>query len=214
MALSFGNVNIGRALPTTQTTYASGCGAGTATNPIATTAPTGALSTTLSYDGYGNTATTKDPEGTAGNAAHLGCAGPNTATTCASYDATFQTLPIQAANALGQPATTGYGNTTTPSLGGFGLWPTAYTDANSQTTSVSYDALGRVGSLRLPGETAAYTKQWGYTVWCAALGAQTPCIELDQTQRLDSSTTVLTRSFYDGLGHLQCAWMRPTGASS
>src|SRR5690348_1844067 len=46
--LAFGNTaSIGHALPTTQTTYTSGCGAGTTSNPIATTAPTGALSTTL-----------------------------------------------------------------------------------------------------------------------------------------------------------------------
>jgi len=55
----------------------------------------GALSTTLSYDGYGNTTTTKDPEGTAGNAAHLGCAGPNTATTWyVSRDVWEMVIPI------------------------------------------------------------------------------------------------------------------------
>ena len=30
----------------------------------------------------------------------------------------------------------------------------------------------------------------------------TPCLEIDETQRLDSSTTVTARSFYDGLGQL------------
>jgi hypothetical protein len=47
--------------------------------------------------------------------------------TTLTYDATFQTLPIQTTNALGQPSTTGYG-AATDAHAGFGLWPTAYTD--------------------------------------------------------------------------------------
>jgi hypothetical protein len=130
-ALTFGNsASLGHALPTTQTTDASGCGAGTASNPIATTAPTGPISTTLSEDSYGNPTATKDAEGTAGNTAHLGCTTPSATGTwsaCTTYDATFQTLPIQTTNALGQPSTTGYG-AATDAHAGFGLWPTAYTD--------------------------------------------------------------------------------------
>jgi hypothetical protein len=41
-----------------------------------------------------------------------------------------------------------------------------------------------------------------YTVWCSGTGAQTPCAEIDQTQRLNSTTTVTNRGFYDGMGHL------------
>jgi RHS repeat-associated protein len=46
------------------------------------------------------------------------------------------------------------------------------------------------------------TKTTAYTVWCAATGSQTPCVEVDQTQRLNSTTTATSRAFYDGLGRL------------
>src|SRR5262249_7276007 len=41
-----------------------------------------------------------------------------------------------------------------------------------------------------------------YTVWCSGTGAQSPCVEVDKTQRLNATTTATSRSFYDGLGHL------------
>jgi RHS repeat-associated protein len=41
-----------------------------------------------------------------------------------------------------------------------------------------------------------------YTVWCSGTAAQTPCVEVDRTQRLNSTTTTTSRAFYDGLGHL------------
>src|SRR5258707_14396260 len=58
-------------------------------------------------------------------------------------------------------------------------------------------------SQTLPGETAGLsTTSWSYTVWCATTGAQAPCVELDETQRLNDATTVVSRAFYDGLGRL------------
>src|SRR5581483_4343600 len=55
----------------------------------------------------------------------------------------------------------------------------------------------------LPGETAGeQTKQWVYTNWCSGTAAQAPCEEIDQIDRLDSSTTTTTRAFYDGEGRL------------
>jgi RHS repeat-associated protein len=41
-----------------------------------------------------------------------------------------------------------------------------------------------------------------YTIWCSGTTAQTPCIEVDKTQRLNGTTTTTSRAFYDGLGHL------------
>ena len=77
------------------------------------------------------------------------------------------------------------------------------TDANSQTTSAQYDALGRVTALTLPGETSGETTQTAaYTVSCAATGAQPPCVEVQTTQRLTSTTVSTTDSFYDGYGRL------------
>src|SRR5205807_1710636 len=39
-------------------------------------------------------------------------------------------------------------------------------------------------------------------VWCSGANAQAPCVEIDKTQRLNGTTTVTSRGFYDGLGHL------------
>jgi YD repeat-containing protein len=57
-------------------------------------------------------------------------------------------------------------------------------------------------SRTLPGETSAPTTSWAYTDWCAATGEQAPCLEVDSTQRLDSSDTITSRAFYDGYGNL------------
>lgn len=81
--------------------------------------------------------------------------------------------------------------------------PVATTDANGQTTNYTYDPLGRMTSQTLPGETAGdTTTSWTYTTWCNATGAQNPCLELDQTQRVDATHTRTTRAFYDGAGRL------------
>jgi YD repeat-containing protein len=91
----------------------------------------------------------------------------------------------------------------TPATAGYGLWPTSTTDANGQTTSVGYDALGRTIAQTLPRETAGLaTTSTAYTVWCAGIGAQSPWVEVDKTQRLNATTTATYRAFYDGLGHL------------
>src|SRR5207248_694838 len=73
--------------------------------------------------------------------------------------------------------------------GGFGLWPVTKTDANGQTTGITYDALGRETSETLPGEGAGLTTLGtGYAVWCSGTAAQSPCLEVDKTQRLNGST--------------------------
>jgi RHS repeat-associated protein len=50
-----------------------------------------------------------------------------------------------------------------------------------------------------PGQT---TQTTSYTVYCSGTGSQTPCVEIDKAQRLNNTTTVTSRSFYDGLGRL------------
>ncbi|HEY1388744.1 MAG TPA: hypothetical protein VGF38_09385, partial [Ktedonobacterales bacterium] len=163
---------------------------------------TGLIRTTTTYDAWGNPVTTTDPDANAGNNAHKGCTvSGSTYTTCLFYDSTFDALPSISLNALNQSASVSYG--TPAASNGFGLWPTAVTDANGQPTSYGYDALGRTLSTTLPGETIGLTTtSTSYTVWCAATGAQTPCVEVDSTQRLDSGNTVTSRSFYDGYGRL------------
>jgi RHS repeat-associated protein len=166
---------------------------------------TGLIQTTYTYDQWGNQLTTTDPDANANPVipGHTGCTptgSSGTYTTCTNYDTTFETLPISAANALNQTTSTGFTQT---AAGGFGLWPTSTTDANGQVTTIAYDGLGRAISQTLPGETTGLTTTTtSYTVWCLPGSAQSPCVEVDQTQRLDSSHTVVTRAFYDGYGRL------------
>ncbi|HEY4027422.1 MAG TPA: RHS repeat-associated core domain-containing protein [Candidatus Dormibacteraeota bacterium] len=167
--------------------------------------PSGPISAASTYDVFGNVITTDDPDALAGSSAHVGCtAGTGTFSGCITYDGTFGVLPVASANALNQRSSVAYpapaGATAT---GGFGLWPTSTTDANGMASSFTYDALGRKTGTALPGEGSGLTTEANaYTVWCSGTGAQSPCAEIDQTQRLDGSTTVTSRAFYDGLGHL------------
>lgn len=163
--------------------------------------PSGQISTTHSYDAYGNQVSTTDPVGNAGNASHVGCTvGSTTYSECVTYDGTYSALPTSTSNALNQTESTGY---TQSAGGGFGLWPTSTTNVNNQTTTYTYDPLGRDLTEALPGETTGLTTTTlSYTVWCSGTAAQSPCAEVDQTKRLNSSATVTTRGFYDGYGQL------------
>jgi YD repeat-containing protein len=163
----------------------------------------GLLRTNSTYDVFGNLLTTTDPDANAGISGHTGCTptgGSGTYTTCTNYDTTFHALPVSSANALNQTASIGY---TQSAAGGFGLWPTSTTDVNGQTTTMTYDGLGRPTSQTLPGETSGLTTTTtSYTIWCTAGSAQSPCVEIDSTQRLNSTTTITVRAFYDGFGRL------------
>lgn len=180
------------------TTSETFTGCGNAGNSFALT---GAITTTTAYDVYGQPVATKDADANAGISGHVGCTVSSVQyTTCATYDSTYKTLEVGSGNALNQSTTTGY---TSSAAGGFGFWPTSGTDANGQTTSSTYDALGRMTSTTLPGETTGLTtKSWTYTVWCNATGPQAPCVEIDEIQRIDDTTTVISRAFYDGYGRL------------
>ncbi len=161
-------------------------------------APSGQLLSTTTYDasGNGNAVGTTDPDG------HAGCSTNNgSATSCTTYDSTKQSLTTAATNALGQTSSVTYNTTAN---GGYGQWPVTTTDANNQTTSYTYDALGRMLTTTAPGEAPGVnTTTTTYANWCSGTGAQTPCAEVDTTQRLDSSgDTVVSRSFYDGAGRL------------
>ncbi len=167
------------------------------------------LTTFSGYDTYGNLLASADPDAMAGNPAHATCfAGlpRDPWTECFTYDLTFQALPLTRTNALAQEQMLAY---TQSPAGGFGLWPTASTDPNGQTTSFAYDGLGRQVGRILPGETVPpppapplLTEAWTYTVWCTGAAAQIPCAEVDHIQRLNDATTVTSRAFYDGWGHL------------
>ncbi|HEY7348348.1 MAG TPA: hypothetical protein VH599_08535 [Ktedonobacterales bacterium] len=168
--------------------------------PPTFTDQSGLVRLTYTYDPFGNRLTTTDPDANVGDTAHKGCTvGGATYTTCTAYDTTFAVVPISMTNALNQTASMGY---TQNAGGGFGLWPTSMTDLNGQTTSATYDGLGRLTSLTLPGETSGLTTTTSYTFWCTAGSAQSPCVEVDTTQRLTATTTITVRAFYDGYGRL------------
>jgi RHS repeat-associated protein len=184
-----------RAEATTVDRYTS---CGTSGNGFALT---GLIHTAIAYDQYGNRVADADADAGGGIAGHTGCAiGGTPYTDCIVFDGTFAARPQSTTNALGQTTRVGY---TSSPAGGFGLWPTSVIDANGQTTSTGYDGLGRVTSTTLPAESAGLTTTaTTYTDFCAATGAQMPCLEVDTTRRLNSTTTVTDRSFYDGWGRL------------
>lgn len=183
-------------LATSATSY-SDCG--TSSNGYT---PSGSVTTTSTYNSYGNVIGSIDADANAGLAGHTGCSVSSTQyTTCSTYDSTFDAFQTAASNALNQRSSTSYANS--GALFGYGTWPVSATDANGQTTSYVYDSLGRMTSAILPGETPGLsTKQWSYTNWCSSLAAQIPCEEIDEIDRLTSSTTTTTRAFYNGDGHL------------
>jgi RHS repeat-associated protein len=123
---------------------------------------------------------------------------------CTTFDSTFESLATGQANALNQATTVAYqAPASANASGGFGLWPVSTNDVNNQTTAYTYDMQGRQTSVTMPGETTGLTTQtMAYTTWCSGAAAQSPCAEIDQTQRLNGTTTITYRAFYDGMGRL------------
>lgn len=122
-------------------------------------------------------------------------------TACTTYETTFDALPASSINVLNQTASIQY---TQSQAYGYGLWPSSTTDVNGQVTSMAYDGLGRTLSTTLPGEGSGLTTtQMAYSpiTTCTTTGPNAPCLEVDTTQRLDSSHTITVRHFYDGWGH-------------
>ncbi len=181
---------------TTQDNYAN---CGTSSNSYT---PSGKSTTTTVYDAFGNVLATNDPDANATISGHTGCTVNSVPhTKCTTYDSTFEVFATQSGNALNQTSSTNYANT--GNAFGFGTWPQSTTDVNGQITRTTYDLLGRTTSLTLPGETSGLnTSQWLYADWCSGTASQAPCVELDEIDRLNGSTTTIRRAFYDGEGRL------------
>ena len=123
-------------------------------------------------------------------------------TACAQYDSTNHARATLNGNDANQNTTAGYGAATDPTAG-YGLWSTTITDPNGGVTTYTYDAIGRQTSERAPGQSSGpATQSTTYTTWCSGTAAQSPCVEVDTTRRLTSTTTVTSRQFYDGAGNL------------
>ncbi len=164
--------------------------------------PGGKSTTTTVYNASGDVIATTDPDGNAGNTSHQGCTiGSTKYTECTTYDSTYSVFPTASTNALNQTDSTSYSNT--GNLYGYGTWPVSTTDANNQVTGYTYDALDRMTSETLPGESGGeQTTQWVYTNWCSGTSAQSPCEEIDQINRINNASTTTSRAFYDGEGRL------------
>jgi RHS repeat-associated protein len=156
--------------------------------------------TTTSYDSSGNALGTTDADANAGIAGHTGN-GTNGAcsnfSTCTTYDSSYGILATATGNAFYQTGNNTYDQS---AAGGYGTWVTGETNENHQTTTTTYDPLGRTLTLTHPGETTSWTRQMAYTVWCSTTGSALACLEEDTTQHIDANTTVMTRVFYDGEG--------------
>ena len=156
-------------------------------------APT--ITTTHTYDSSGNPITATDADG------HQGCThGTTNASACATYDG-FGTHLTQAVNAKNQAVNYHY---STAASGGYGQWVLSTTDANGQTTTYTYDVLGRLTSIIEPGDTQSQpTTSYAYSNTCT-VGTTAPCLELDTTTRVTSgsATTTTTRQWFDGMGRL------------
>ncbi len=142
-----------------------------------------------------------DPDANGGDSTHKGCTvNTTTYTNCATVDAATESKNTSTTNDQGQTTQSGFANT---AAGGYDQWLVNATDANTNVTTYTYDPLGRSVSVTEPGETAGLTTQaMAYANWCAYSGGQGPCVEEDTTQRLNSTQTVTTRTFYDGLHRL------------
>jgi RHS repeat-associated protein len=188
--------NLTNGLATTETSYTS---CGTSSNGYT---PSGPSTVTTTYNAYGDVLGTNDADANAGISGHTGCAINSIQhTNCTSYDSIFKVFATAVTNTLNQTASTSYA--TTSALFGYGTWLTSTTDVNNQTTSYTYDALGRMTGEVKPGETSGdFTTQWVYTNWCSGTSSQSPCEEIDEIDRLNSNTTTTTRAFYDGEGRL------------
>ena len=124
----------------------------------------------MTYDAYGNLASTRDPKGY---------------TSTIGYDGTF-TFPTVATNALGQKTTTQY-YTGTPADAGLYGQAQSVTDPNGVVTTVMYDTFGRKTRATAPDGT---WMSWTYVV--GAVGVQ--------NVEIDTSAGISTWNYFDGLG--------------
>jgi RHS repeat-associated protein len=165
------------------------------------------LTTTYAFDSYGNLIGIKTPNGQTGACTlTITIDGTPQAVgfgSCATYDTSSYTAHVtQVTNALGQHSTRSFGS---GAAFGYGEWLQNATDANNQSTTYGYDALGRLTSITEPGEgTGLLTTQYVYSIWCPATGPSLPCSEQDTIQRYDGTPNgvVDSRTFFDGWGRI------------
>src|SRR5579885_1423353 len=112
--------------------------------------------------------------------------------TCTTYDS-YQVRPTSTSNAIAQSSSTSYDDT----QGGL---PVSATDANGQTStlSYSYDSNGNVTvQAKSPGEPGSFTRQSQSVSHCTTSSAL-PCYEIDTSSA--QYPGAVTRTFYDQQG--------------
>ena len=178
---------------------------GNATRVDAWLGDDGFATTTFGHDAYGNEVWTRDANANSVADWSVNGWGHTTDTT---YDATFQTVPVEHRNALDHAVRIEYDDL---------LRPTIRTDANGQRMVTTYDAHGRSVSLTRPGDTAPtivteyvydglapeYTVQRSHTAggqWLTRYALVDGFGRTIQTKVPDGDGFVAADQFYDALG--------------
>jgi YD repeat-containing protein len=114
-------------------------------------------------------------------------------TTTTTYDPIYHTYPVQSVNDLGHVETAKYDY----ALG----VPLVVTDTNHIPTSATYDAFGRIATLRKDGDGGnPATLSFSYVIPSAPF-LNNP-FYTQVTQKVDDLNTFTTRKYYNGLGQL------------
>ncbi|HUF37877.1 MAG TPA: hypothetical protein VMN57_05090, partial [Anaerolineales bacterium] len=150
------------------------------------------VDTSFGYDSYGNqtTVTTYSDYGTwnPGLTNNFGVGTPYTSTI--QFDATYNTFPVVITNSLEQTVAMNYDF----SLG----VPTIVTDTNGITTTASYDGLGRMIAVCMSGDDCGTTS----TIEIDYYDTASPFMYTEASQKVDGSTILKVRKYYNGLGQL------------
>jgi RHS repeat-associated protein len=147
--------------------------------------------TQYGYDGWGNrNSVTVFP----GYGTYYTPSTANPRTTTTTYDTNYHTYPISVDDPMTyQPVVLGYDYAK-------GVL-TSVTDPNGVTTTATYDAFGRLATVRRPGDgTGTPSVSLSYTIPSAPF-TNNP-FYTDATQKVDDAHTFTVRKYYNGLGQL------------
>ncbi|MEW6248918.1 MAG: RHS repeat-associated core domain-containing protein [Nitrospirota bacterium] len=119
-------------------------------------------------------------------------------TTTITYDTDTNTFPLTVTNPLGHVTTTAYYGVNGVATD-FGLYGQvkSVTDANNQTVTTKYDALGRKTEVTQPTATGIFTTTLAYVNWGQGIGTD-PATK--QHVYTTNSLSLSSWTFFDGLG--------------
>ncbi|MCD0443411.1 hypothetical protein LO763_07195 [Glycomyces sp. A-F 0318] len=132
---------------------------------------------TTTYDGYGRVLTVKD--------------AANVLTTTTYTDTALRNTAQKVTNVLGHAVTTSFDSAR--------HLPTTTTDANSQATTLRYDALGRVTEVWIPIQNPNATGALPYQRYTYSISDTAPIAVTTEQLREDRETYTKSVQIYDGL---------------